>query len=112
MFGSGIGTNFTGNVVFGENAQVNGGAKNLAFIRSLSPGGTVTIGAHGLTTAGDVIVSAGGGSIASNGGTVVGDEMQLRATQGIGTSGARVRTDANALTVGTSGSAFVSKRTT
>ena len=109
VFGSGTGTNFTGNIVFGENAQVNGGAKNLAFIRSLSPGGTVTIGAHGLTTAGDVIVSAGGGSIASNGGTVVGDELQMRATQGIGTPGARVHTDANALTLGTGGSAFVSE---
>ena len=61
VFGSGTGTNFTGNIVFGENAQVIGGTKNLAFIRSLSPGGTVTIGAHGLTTTGDVIVSAGGG---------------------------------------------------
>ena len=29
VFGSGTGTNFTGNIVFGENAQVNGGAKNL-----------------------------------------------------------------------------------
>ena len=109
VFGSGTGTNFTGNVVFGENARVNGGTKNLAFIRSLSPGGTVTVGAHGLATTGDVIVSAGGGSIASNGGTVAGDEMQLRATQGIGTSGARVHTDANALTLGTAGGAFVSE---
>ena len=109
VFGSGTGTNFTGNVLFGENAQVNGGTKNLAFIRSLSPGGTVTIGAHGLVTTGDVILSAGGGSIASNGGRVVGDEMQLRATQGIGTTGARVHTDANALTLGTAGGAFVSE---
>ena len=33
----------------------------------------------------------------------------MRATQGIGTLGARVRTDANALTLGTAGSAFVSE---
>ncbi|HVJ24875.1 MAG TPA: hypothetical protein VM756_13165, partial [Burkholderiales bacterium] len=109
VFGSGIGTNFTGNMTIGQDAQVNGGAKNLAFFRSTSPGGTTTIGSQGVTTTGDVIVSAGGGAIVSNGlGTVAGDEVQLRASQGIGTDSARVRTSANALAIN-GGSAFVTE---
>jgi filamentous hemagglutinin family protein len=113
VFGSGIGTTFTGNMVVGENAQVNGGTKSLAFFRSSSPtapSGTVTIGAHGLTTTGDVIVGAGNGTIVGNsGGTVAGDEVQLRASQGIGAPGARVQTAANALAINTGGGAFVTE---
>jgi filamentous hemagglutinin family protein len=109
VFGSGTGTNFTGNMTIGQDAQVNGGAKNLAFFRSSNPGGTTTIGNQGVTTTGDVIVSAGGGAIVSNGiGTVAGDEVQLRAAQSIGTDGARVRTSANALAIN-GGSAFVTE---
>ena len=108
-FGSGTANNLTGSLIIGQNALVNGGGKNLAFLRSLSPGGNATIGTHGVATSGDVIVSAGGGAIVSNGGTVSGDEVQLRATQGIGTPGARVNTNANALTIGTAGGAFVTE---
>jgi filamentous hemagglutinin family protein len=111
VFGSGIGTNFTGNMTMGENAQVNGGTKGLAFFRSPTAGGTTTIGAQGVTTTRDVIVSAGGGAILSNGGTVAGDEVQLRAGQGIGAPGARVNTAANALGISNLGGAgiFVSE---
>ncbi len=103
VFGSGMGTTFTGNMAIGENAQVNGGDKNLAFFRSTAPGGTTTIGSQGVATTGDVIVSAGGGAIVSNGGLVAGDEVQLRATQGIGSSLQPVRTDANVLAINNSG---------
>ena len=81
VFGSGTGTIFTGNMTIGQNAQVEGGGKNLAFFSSLTPGGTITIGSQGVTTTGDVIVGAGGGAIVSNGGTVTGDEVQLRASR-------------------------------
>jgi len=107
VFGSGIGTTFTGNMMIGENAQVNGGGKHLAFFRG-TVGGTTTIGSQGVATTGDVIVGAGGGAIQSNGGTVRGDEVQLRAGQSIGASGARVQTAANALAIN-SGNAFVSE---
>ena len=90
VFGSGMGTIFTGNMAIGQNAPVQGGDKHLAFFRSTAPGGTTTIGSQGVATTGDVIVSAGGGAIVSNGGTVAGDEIQLRAAQGIGASDARV----------------------
>jgi filamentous hemagglutinin family protein len=109
VFGSGTGTIFTGNMAIGANAQVNGGGKNLAFFRSSAPGGTTTIGSHGVTTSGDAIVSAGGGAIVSSGGTVSADEVQLRASQGIGSAAARVQTNANALAINNTGSqgAFV-----
>jgi filamentous hemagglutinin family protein len=97
VFGSGMGTTFTGNMMIGQNAQVNGGMKNLAFFRSQQPGGTTTIGTQGVATGGDVIISAGGGAIVSNGGMVRGDEVQLRAREGIGSAAAPVRTAANAL---------------
>jgi hypothetical protein len=103
VLGSGIGTTFTGNMTIGQNAQVNGGGRNLAFFRSTNPGGTTTIGSQGVATTGDVIVSAGGGAIVSNGGTVAGDEVQLRAGQGIGAQGAPVQTAANALAVNNGG---------
>ena len=108
ILGSGQGA-FTGNMTIGQNAQVDGGNKNLAFFKT-GPG-TITIGAQGVTTSGDVIVSSNGGSITSviNGGRVSADEVQLRATQGVGASAARVNTNANALTVGTAGSAFVAE---
>ena len=109
VFGSGTDTIFTGNMTIGANAQVDGGSKNLAFLRSTIPGGTTTIGAHGVSSSGDLNISAGGGALLSNGGTVAGNQVQLRGTQGIGTSGARVQTAANALTVGTSGGAFVAE---
>ena len=115
VFGSGIGTTFTGNMTIGENAQVNGGTKDLAFFRSPTAGGTITIGVQGVTTTGDVIVSAGvaagAGAILSNGGTVAGDEVQLRAGQGIGAPGARLNTAANALGISNLGGAgaFVSE---
>ena len=105
VFGSGIGTTFTGNMTIGENAQVNGGGKHLAFFRSPTAGGTTTIGSQGVATTGDVIISAGGGAIMSNGGTVAGDEVQLRAGQGIGAPGARVHTAANALGISNLGGA-------
>ena len=110
VFGSGTGTTFTGDMQIGESAQVNGGGKNLAFFRSANPGGSTTIGAQGVTTTADLIISAGGGAIASNGGTVIGDEVQLRASQSIGAPGldARVLTDANVLAI-QGGSAFVSE---
>jgi filamentous hemagglutinin family protein len=90
---------FTGNTTIGENALVDGGGKSLAFFR-VGPGST-TIGAQGVTTTGDVIVSAGGGNIISHGGTVSGDHVQLRATTGIGanTPTGRVLTDANVLAI-------------
>ena len=108
VFGSSAPTTFTGNMTVGQNAQVNGGNKNLAFFRTTNPGGTTTIGAQGLTTTGNVIVSGGGGSIVGTG-TVSGDQVQLKASQGIGTPGARVRTSANALAVNTGVGAFVSE---
>ncbi|HJT61880.1 MAG TPA: filamentous hemagglutinin N-terminal domain-containing protein, partial [Burkholderiales bacterium] len=111
VFGSGTGTIFTGNMTIGQNAQVDGGTKSLAFFRSSAPGGTTTIGSQGVTTTADAIVSAGGGAIVSNGGTVAGDEIQLRASQGIGSAAARVRTNANALAINNTGGpgAFVSE---
>ena len=109
VFGSGTGTIFTGNMNIGENARVEGGTKNLAFFRSSMPGGTTTIGAQGVGSSGNVIVSAGGGAIVSNGGTVAGDQVQLRASQGIGSAAARVQTAANRLALNNTGSqgAFV-----
>jgi filamentous hemagglutinin family protein len=112
VFGSGMGTTFTGNMIVGENAAVNGGTKNLAFFRSQQPGGTTTIGSQGVTTGGDVIISAGGGAIVSNGGTVRGDEVQLRAREGIGSAAAPVKTAANALAIANAivpGNIFVSE---
>jgi len=111
VFGSGTGTTFTGNMTIGQNAQVQGDGKHLAFFRGTAPG-TTMIGAQGVATTGDVIVSAGGGAIVSNGGgTVRGDEVQLRASQGIGTSVARVNTAANVLAINNSGpgGSFVSE---
>ena len=111
VFGSGTGTIFTGNMTIGQNAQVDGGTKNLAFFRSSAPGGTTTIGSQGVTTTGDAIISAGGGAIVSNGGTVSADEVQLRASQGIGSAVDPVKTNANALAVNNlgSGGVFVSE---
>jgi trimeric autotransporter adhesin len=110
VFGSGMGTTFTGNMTIGENARVEGGGKHLAFFRSSAPGGTTTIGSQGVATTGNVIVSAGGGAIVSNGGTVAGDQVQLRASQGIGSAAARVQTAASRLAVNTGGpGAFVSE---
>ena len=109
VLGSGVANTFTGNLSIGENAQVNGSNKNLAFLRSSTASGTTTIGAHGVATGGDLIVSAGGGRIVSNGGVVQGDEVQLRATQTIGVGDARVNTAARALAIGTAGSAYVSE---
>ena len=103
VFGSGMGTTFTGNMTIGQNARVEGGGKGLAFFRSSVPGGTTTIGANGVNTTGNVIVSAGGGAIVSNGGTVSGDQVQLRASQGIGSGVARVQTAANRLALNNTG---------
>ena len=111
VFGSGIGNTFTGNMTIGQNAQVDGGGKHLAFFRSANPGGTTTIGANGASTTGNMIVSAGGGAIISNGGTLTANELQLRASQGIGSAASRVRTEANALAINNTGGAgaFVSE---
>ena len=91
VFGSGTGTIFTGNMTIGQNAQVNGGGKNLAFFRSSRPAERRP-SAPGVSTTGNAIISAGGGAIVSNGGTVSGDQVQLRASQGIGSAAARVQT--------------------
>ncbi len=79
VFGSGQGTTFTGNLTVGQNVQVNGGGKNLAFFRSSNPRRHYDHWRRvGSAPRVDVIVSAGGGSIVSNGGTVSGDQVQLR----------------------------------
>ncbi|HET9272577.1 MAG TPA: hypothetical protein VFO31_30575, partial [Vicinamibacterales bacterium] len=65
-----------------------------------------------MSTAGgaDVIVGAVKGNIVSAGGTITGDEVQLRASTGIGADGARVNTSANALAINnSSGAVFVSE---
>jgi filamentous hemagglutinin family protein len=109
VFGSGLGTTFTGNMTIGANAQVNGGSKHLAFFRSTVPGGTTTVGPNGVTTSGNVIVSGGGGSLLGSG-TVAGNQVQLRASTGIGSAVARVGTAANTLAINTGGSgAFVAE---
>jgi filamentous hemagglutinin family protein len=104
VFGSGLGTTFTGNMAVGANATVQGGTKNLAFFRAAVPGST-TIGSGGISTTGNVIVSAGGGSLNSNGGVVAGNQVQLRASTGIGSAAARVNTAANVLAVNNTGGA-------
>ncbi len=104
IFGSSTGTTFTGNMTIGENARVEGNGKNLAFSRSLTPGAEmITIGSQGVATTGDIIIGAGGGGIRTNGGTITGDEVVLRATNGIGTPSARVKTAANALALNNAG---------
>jgi filamentous hemagglutinin len=103
VFGSGTGTIFTGDMTIGQNARVEGGDRNLAFFRSSAPGGTTTIGMNGVNTSGNLIVSAGGGAIVSHGGTVSGDQVQLRASQGIGSAAARVQTSANRLALNNTG---------
>jgi filamentous hemagglutinin family protein len=108
VLGSGLLNNFTGNMSIGVDRQVDGGGKDLAFLRSQNAAGTTRVGAHGLTTMGDVLVSGGGGAIVGTG-AIGGDQIQLRAAAGIGTAAERVRTAANALAIGTGGSAFVSE---
>src|SRR6185503_10231400 len=94
---------FTGNTIIGQDALVDGGTKSLAFFR-VGPGST-TIGAQGVTTTGDVIVNAGGGSlIGSPTGSVGGNRVQLVATNGIGTALTPVRTSANVLAANNNGS--------
>ena len=115
VLGSGTGTNFTGDMTIGQNARVDGGTKGLAFFRTSDPlarSGSITIGAQGVATGAgaDVIVGAGNGNIVSAGGTITGDEVQLRARTGIGADGARVNTSANALAINNStGAVFVSE---
>jgi hypothetical protein len=106
VLGSGMGTTFTGDMFIGRNATVDGGGKNLAFFRSGSPlasGQATTIGIGGVSTTGNLIISAGSGRIVSEGGTVFGDQLQLRASQGIGSELARVQTSANRLTLNNTG---------
>ena len=71
-------------MTIGENAQVDGGTKNLAFFRSPTPAEPPPSAARGWrppATSSSARVAA---RIVSNGGTVSGDEVQLRASQGIG----------------------------
>jgi hypothetical protein len=104
VFGSGAPNIFTGKMFIGRNAQVDGGDKSLAFFRSgaPSPDGT-TIGVNGVRTTGNLIVSAGAGAIVSEGGTVAGNQVQLRASQGIGSATARVQTSASKLALNNTG---------
>ena len=55
--------------------------------------GTITIGAQGVASGpgADVVASAGNGSIVGGGGTVSADEVQLRASRGIGADGTPVK---------------------
>ena len=114
VFGSGMAGVFTGNMTIGVDTAVDGIARNLAFFRQSGAAGTTTIGANGLTTTGNVIISAGGGSIVAAGGpgTIAGNQVQLRASTGIGTPGARVHTSANTLAVDNNGTggAFVTEQ--
>ena len=71
---------------------------------------TTTIGGQGVTTTGNVIISAGAGNIVSQGGTISGNQIELRAGTGIGTALDRVQTSANTLAVqNQSGGAFVTE---
>ena len=92
---------FVGNTIIGQNAQVDGGTKSLAFFRAAGPANNTTIGLHGVTTTGDVFISAGPGRIVSQGGTVHGNHVGLAATLGIGanTPTGRVLTDATVLAI-------------
>src|SRR6185503_8856893 len=106
VFGSPLTGIFTGNMTIGVDHQVQGGNKNLAFLRdpNTATTGTITIGANGLTTTGNVAIGAGGhGSIVSSGGTIAGNLVSLTAAEGIGTSLARVLTSANTLAVSNAG---------
>ena len=113
VFGSPLPGIFTGNMTIGVDNTVAGGNKTLAFLRDPNTitAGTITIGAKGLTTTGNVAIGAGGhGSIVSLGGTIGGNLVSLTATDGIGTSIARVNTSASTLAVqnqGNGSGAFV-----
>jgi filamentous hemagglutinin family protein len=101
---------FTGSTTIGANNQVDVANKNIAFLRANAPG-TITIGADGLTTSGNVLVNAGGGAIISEGGTIHANQLALRASTGIGTSTDPVKTSANTLAVANvvAGGAFVAE---
>jgi filamentous hemagglutinin family protein len=104
-----IGVGSAGSIRVGDNAQVNGGSKNLVFSAGGGAGTRVTVGANGLTTNGDVVVDATGGAI-GGAGTIGGNRVQLIASTGIGTSTARVGTAATTLAARTTGgSAFIAE---
>src|SRR6185436_18392116 len=104
--GSGAPGAFTGKMTIGVDNPVNGGAKNLAFLRDPATVETNTIGANGVTTTGNVIISAGAGNIESLlGGTISGNQVELRAGTGIGDALNRVKTSASTLAVQNAGNA-------
>jgi len=104
--GSGAPGAFTGKMTIGVDNPVNGGAKNLAFLRDPATVETTTIGANGVTTTGNVIISAGAGNIESLlGGTISGNQVELRAGTGIGDALNRVKTSASTLAVQNAGNA-------
>ncbi|HXU01613.1 MAG TPA: hypothetical protein VN903_11510, partial [Polyangia bacterium] len=104
-----IGVGSAGAMRIGDNAQVNGGSKNLVFSAGGGAGTRVTVGANGVTTTGDLVVDATGGAIGGTG-TIGGNRVQLIASTGIGTSTARVGTAAGTLAARTTGgSAFIAE---
>src|SRR4029077_5215815 len=70
--GSGAPGAFTGGMAIGVNNTVNGGTKNLAFLRDPAAVATTTIGAQGVTTSGGVVISSGAGTIVGQGGNYHG----------------------------------------
>jgi filamentous hemagglutinin family protein len=95
-----------GSMRIGDNAQVNGGSKNLVLTAGSGAGVQVAVGANGVTSTGDVAIT--GGSIAATG-TISGNHVALRASTGIGAPTGRVSTAANTLAINTGGNAYVSE---
>jgi hypothetical protein len=107
VFGSGQAGTFTGAMTIGADAQVDGGTKNLGFFRSAGAAGTITVGANGVTTDGNLVLSTVDGSIESAGGPVEGTQVMLRAAGGIGTLANPVNTIVGTLAAQNTGSGGV-----